>query len=70
MEQESPLFKAVSLYEDKELSLNLAGLLVSAGADPRLKNRNGRRPIDLVPFTYKELRTLLLQATLAINMPK
>ncbi|OLY78661.1 Ankyrin repeat-containing protein [Smittium mucronatum] len=68
MEQETPLFKAVSLYDQNELSLKITALLIAAGADPRLKNRNGRRPIDLVPFNYKELRTLLLQATLAINM--
>ncbi|PVU87127.1 hypothetical protein BB559_006203 [Furculomyces boomerangus] len=67
IEGDTPLHKACS-YQEPHQAFKMAELLVEYGSDPRTKNRMGQRPIDLVSFSLKELRTLLLQATLAINM--
>ncbi|PVU95746.1 hypothetical protein BB561_001634 [Smittium simulii] len=68
MELETPLHKALHDLSEPDLTRHIVGLLVEHGADPRLKNRIGQRPIDLVPLSIKPIRTMLLQATLAANM--
>ncbi|KAI8323956.1 ankyrin [Martensiomyces pterosporus] len=69
MEQDTPLHKAAALHGDPDEALEITKLLVSAGADPRIVNRLKQRPMDLTDKEHPALRRVLLQATLAFNMP-
>ncbi|KAJ1951853.1 hypothetical protein GGI12_006387 [Dipsacomyces acuminosporus] len=69
MEQDTPLHKAAALHDDPEEALEITKLLVSAGADPRIINRLKQRPMDLTDAENTGVRRVLLQATLARNMP-
>ncbi|KAJ1675603.1 hypothetical protein EV182_000949 [Spiromyces aspiralis] len=69
LEGNTPLHKAVS-YPDERTAHEMAKILIKHGADTRLENRLGQRPIDMVPRNNAELRKTLLLATAALNMPK
>ncbi|KAJ1940800.1 hypothetical protein FBU59_003698 [Linderina macrospora] len=69
MAGDTPLHKAVMNHSEPEESLEITRLLISAGADPRIVNRLKQRPMDVTDPKDSQVRRLLLQATLAFNMP-
>ncbi|KAJ1936467.1 hypothetical protein EC988_008188 [Linderina pennispora] len=69
IENDTPLHKAVMNHSEPEESLEITRLLISAGADPRIVNRLKQRPMDVTDPNASQVRRLLLQATLAFNMP-
>ncbi|KAF8600850.1 ankyrin [Ceratobasidium sp. AG-I] len=61
IEGHTPLHLAVRI-PDKDERQAVVESLLDAGADPRVKDKHGQRPIDSVPFTDTELRDLFRRA--------
>ncbi|KAJ1662181.1 putative ubiquinone biosynthesis monooxygenase [Coemansia sp. RSA 1646] len=68
MGKDTPLHKALVHCDSSETAMDIAKLLVGAGADPRIVNKKKQRPIDLTEPDEEDIRRLLLQATLAITV--
>ncbi|KAJ1890086.1 hypothetical protein LPJ66_007678 [Kickxella alabastrina] len=68
LEGDTPLHKALTHCDSSETALEIAKLLVSAGADPRIVNREKQRPVNLTEPEEEDIRRLLLQATLALQI--
>ncbi|KAJ2719006.1 hypothetical protein GGI07_005477 [Coemansia sp. Benny D115] len=68
LEGDTPLHKALTHCSSSELALEITKLLISAGADPRIVNRDKQRPMNLTEPEEEDIRRLLLQATLAIQV--
>jgi len=67
MEGDTPLHKAVAYaHEEKEHGLDVVEMLVDAGADPRIRNKQKRRPIDAVDPRNTELKAILQKAEYAM----
>ncbi|KAJ1733259.1 hypothetical protein GGI11_001919 [Coemansia sp. RSA 2049] len=68
MGKDTPLHKALVHCDSSETAMDIAKLLVGAGADPRIVNKKKQRPVDLTEPEEEDIRRLLLQATLAITV--
>ncbi|KAJ1718972.1 hypothetical protein LPJ53_006176, partial [Coemansia erecta] len=68
VEKETPLHKAIINSSSSDIAYNIAKLLIGAGADPRIVNKNKKRAADLTEHDEDDIRRLLLQATLAIQV--
>ncbi|KAJ2602981.1 hypothetical protein H4R99_002517 [Coemansia sp. RSA 1722] len=68
MDENTPLHTALINCTSSETALEIAKLLISAGADPRIVNKDKKRPVNLTEPEEEDIRTLLLQATLAIQV--
>ncbi|KAF3924100.1 Tankyrase-1 [Orbilia brochopaga] len=67
MQSDTPLHVAARYTsQDGEVGADLIHLLTDAGADPRLRNRGGQKPIDLVDPQYPEIREMLRKAEFAM----
>ncbi|KAG8764916.1 hypothetical protein FRC12_007810 [Ceratobasidium sp. 428] len=57
----TPLHFAVR-FPHPEARLIVVQSLLEAGADPRIKDKNGQRPVDSIPFTDTTLRDAFRKA--------
>ncbi|KAI5781662.1 hypothetical protein DFH27DRAFT_307399 [Peziza echinospora] len=64
LHRETPLHKAVKYANEKDLEVGsqVVELLLDAGADPKVRNKLGQRPVDLVDPRNKALKEVLDQA--------
>ncbi|CAG8547841.1 6185_t:CDS:2 [Ambispora leptoticha] len=67
LEGDTPLHKAVQ-YEDANVSLQIVRLLIEAGADPLKRNKNRQKPENLVQPDSQQLKSLLQQASMALQV--
>lgn len=68
LEHDTPLHKAAQLAKDqRELGLDVVELLLEAGADPRIFNKQNQKPINIVDPDYRELRSVLEKAEYMIT---
>jgi len=66
IEQDTPLHKACEYARrEKEHGLAVVEMLTEAGADPRIRNKQKRKPVDLVDPTNTELLAILRKAEYA-----
>ncbi|PKY04197.1 hypothetical protein P168DRAFT_327182 [Aspergillus campestris IBT 28561] len=63
LDEDTPLHVAVRYANDKdaELGLEMIKMMCEAGCDPRVRNKHGQKPADLV-FNNQEIRSTLQQA--------
>ncbi|KAG9106289.1 hypothetical protein FRC07_008884 [Ceratobasidium sp. 392] len=61
IERYTPLHLAVRISDPEERQQVVESLL-EAGADPRVKDKHGQRPVDSVPFTDTKLRAAFRKA--------
>lgn len=63
MDKDTPLHIAVRFANDKdaELGQEMVKMMCDAGCDPRVRNKHGQKPADLV-FDKPEIKQALLQA--------
>ncbi|KAL7268519.1 hypothetical protein RUND412_008855 [Rhizina undulata] len=67
IEQETPLHKAVEYAtREKDHGLEVVEMLIDAGADPRIRNKQKRKPLDLADPRNEKLRAVLQKAEYAI----
>ncbi|KAA8912733.1 ankyrin repeat-containing domain protein [Sphaerosporella brunnea] len=68
IEGDTPLHKAVFLArEHKELGLEVAELLLDAGADPRVRNKQKMKPLDVTDPRDTKLRKALVNGEYTIT---
>lgn len=62
MDKDTPLHIAVRFANDKDSALGteMVKMMCEAGCDPRVRNKHGQKPADLV-FNNPELKTVLSQ---------
>lgn len=62
VDKDTPLHTAVRYANEKDahLGLEMVNMMCEAGCDPRVKNKHGQKPVDLV-YENKELKTALQQ---------
>ncbi|KAL1935694.1 hypothetical protein VTP01DRAFT_4834 [Rhizomucor pusillus] len=63
MQKETPLHKAVQYRDDPDLALSMVDLLLEAGADPKIENRDRATPLMLVDPKDDDMKDLLERAT-------
>ncbi|ORY96630.1 ankyrin repeat-containing domain protein [Syncephalastrum racemosum] len=68
VEHNAPLHEVTKYRDDSEIALAMAEILLQMEADPRLKNREGLMPIDLVDPRDEDLSELLECALAADTM--
>ncbi|KAK9379094.1 ankyrin repeat-containing domain protein [Kockiozyma suomiensis] len=69
MQGNTPLHCAVIYSEEEpEHAISIVDMLIDAGSDPRIRNKQKDKPIDLVPGTNPELRKALQGAEMATLM--
>ncbi|KAJ5818407.1 hypothetical protein N7474_003998 [Penicillium riverlandense] len=63
MDKDTPLHIAVRYAndKDKELGTEMVKMMCEAGCDPRVRNKHGQKPADLV-FDNNEIKSALAQA--------
>lgn len=63
MDKDTPLHAAVRYANEKDanLGLEMIKMMCEAGCDPRVKNKHGQKPIDLV-YENAEIKATLRQA--------
>ncbi|PLB36602.1 ankyrin repeat-containing protein ANK1 [Aspergillus candidus] len=63
LDEDTPLHVAVRYANDKdaELGLEMIKMMCEAGCDPRVRNKHGQKPADLV-FNNQEIKSTLQQA--------
>jgi len=63
-DKETPLHLAVRYANDKnsELGLQMVEMMCDAGCDPRIKNKHGQKPIDIVFGDYTDIKQILRNA--------
>ncbi|KAF9164091.1 hypothetical protein DFQ27_001746 [Actinomortierella ambigua] len=65
LEGDTPLHKAAS-YQDPEMALEMARILIDGGAKPKIQNKQKQTCIDVAPIdTHSAVRTYLQHAILA-----
>jgi len=64
VEQETPLHLAVRFANEKDadLGLEMIQMMCEAGCDPRVRNKHGQKPADLVYGDNKEIKLALQKA--------
>lgn len=62
VDRDTPLHTAVRYANEKDptLGLEMVKMMCEAGCDPRVKNKHGQKPIDLV-YQNKDLKAALQQ---------
>ncbi|KAK9472898.1 ankyrin repeat-containing domain protein [Dipodascopsis tothii] len=69
LEGDTPLHSAVRYSEEEpEHGAFIADVLIDAGCDPRIRNKEGLKPIDLVPASGELMTKTLRGAELALMM--
>ncbi|KAG6830097.1 hypothetical protein H0H92_002270 [Tricholoma furcatifolium] len=61
LEKATPLHLAVRI-EHTALRKHIVESLLEAGADTRIKDKNGETPLDLLPLEEREIRGLIMKA--------
>ena len=63
MDKDTPLHIAVRYANDKDADLGreMVKMMCDAGCDPRVRNKHGQKPVDLV-FNKPEIKQVLMQA--------
>lgn len=69
VDQDTPLHIAVRYANEKDIHLGLAmvKMMCEAGCDPRVKNKNGLKPVDMTIPQYKEVKVVLQKAEYILN---
>ncbi|CRG85863.1 hypothetical protein PISL3812_02867 [Talaromyces islandicus] len=69
VDQDTPLHVAVRYANEKdpELGLEMISMMCEAGCDPRVRNKPGQKPIDLVFGDNTELKSVLQKAEYVLN---
>ncbi|KAL1965375.1 hypothetical protein VTN77DRAFT_5812 [Rasamsonia byssochlamydoides] len=64
VDQETPLHLAVRFANEKDadLGLEMIKMMCEAGCDPRVRNKHGQKPADLVYAEHKEIKLALQKA--------
>ncbi|KAL1986283.1 hypothetical protein VTN96DRAFT_6651 [Rasamsonia emersonii] len=64
VDQETPLHLAVRFANEKDpnLGLEMIEMMCEAGCDPRVRNKHGQKPADLVYGDHKEIKLALQKA--------
>ncbi|KAL1993586.1 hypothetical protein VTN49DRAFT_2255 [Thermomyces lanuginosus] len=64
VDQDTPLHTAVRFANEKDAELGLAmiEMMCEAGCDPRVRNKHGQKPIDLVYAEHPEIKKALQKA--------
>lgn len=64
LDQDTPLHVAVrfSNEKDPELGLAMIEMMCEAGCDPRVRNKHGQKPADLVYGAHKDIKSALQKA--------
>lgn len=74
MERDTALHKVLRHSDETETALEVVKLLVAAGANPSIKNKQDQRPIDMLQSGEEDIELVLVQAAYAHsqrrNMPK
>ncbi|KAE8135336.1 hypothetical protein BDV38DRAFT_272862 [Aspergillus pseudotamarii] len=62
LDKDTPLHTAVRYAneKDRELGLEMIEMMCEAGCDPRVKNKHGQKPVDLV-YNNSEIKSILQQ---------
>ncbi|ORZ08086.1 ankyrin repeat-containing domain protein [Absidia repens] len=63
----TPLYYAVIYMDDQEVALEMVNVLLDAGANPRIPNKNKETPLSVVNNTTNEDMNDLLSAVLVDN---
>lgn len=69
VDQDTPLHVAVRYANEKdpELGLEMISMMCEAGCDPRVRNKPGQKPVDLVFGNNAELKSVLQKAEYVLN---
>lgn len=69
LDQDTPLHTAVRFANEKDASLGLEmiEMMCEAGCDPRVRNKHGQKPADLVFGDHKEIKSALQKAEYILN---
>jgi hypothetical protein len=69
IDQDTPLHVAVRYAneKDQELGLEMVSMMCEAGCDPRVRNKSGQKPVDLVFGANTELKSVLQKAEYVLN---
>jgi hypothetical protein len=64
VDQETPLHLAVRFANEKDanLGLEMIEMMCEAGCDPRVRNKHGQKPADLVYGDRKDIKLALQKA--------
>lgn len=64
VDQDTPLHTAVRFANEKDAELGLAmiEMMCEAGCDPRVRNKHGQKPADLVYAEHQEIKKALQKA--------
>jgi len=70
LQKETPLHKAVQFNNagDVDMGFHIVEILLDAGCDPRIRNKDKLKPIDLVDRRNQKLRVLLQKAEYAMQV--
>lgn len=69
LDEDTPLHVAVRYANEKdaELGLEMISMMCEAGCDPRVRNKHGQKPVDLVYGDNAELKSVLQKAEYMLN---
>lgn len=69
VDQDTPLHVAVRFANEKDsaLGLEMIEMMCEAGCDPRVRNKHGQKPVDLVYGDHKEIKSALQKAEYILN---
>lgn len=64
LDQDTPLHLAVRYANEKDpyLGLEMIEMMCEAGCDPRVRNKHGQKPVDLVYGDHKDIKSALQKA--------
>lgn len=64
IDQDTPLHVAVRFANEKDpnLGLEMIEMMCEAGCDPRVRNKHGQKPADLVYGDHKDIKSALQKA--------
>ncbi|KAH8692754.1 ankyrin repeat protein [Talaromyces proteolyticus] len=69
VDQDTPLHVAVRYAneQDSELGREMISMMCEAGCDPRVRNKHGQKPVDLVYGDHTEIKSVLQKAEYVLN---
>jgi ankyrin repeat protein len=69
LDQDTPLHVAVRFSNEKDpnLGLEMIEMMCEAGCDPRVRNKHGQKPVDLVYGDHKDIKSALQKAEYILN---